>query len=44
MRKKEWQTPELEVLDIRQTAAGPGIRFPDQYMSDEDEEVHLNHS
>lgn len=40
MRKKEWQTPELEVLDVRKTALGPGKAKPDDYQSDPDEDVH----
>ena len=40
MRKKAWQTPELEVLDIRMTAAGPGKTIPDAVQEDEDEIVH----
>jgi len=42
MRKKAWQTPELEVLDIRLTAMGPGYTNVDFYYKDEDEEVHLH--
>lgn len=40
MRKQEWQAPELEVLDVRMTAAGPGIAKPDGVQPDEDEVVH----
>ncbi|REK52707.1 MAG: hypothetical protein C6W55_15415 [Thermobacillus sp.] len=42
MRKKEWQAPELEVLDVRLTAAGPGKAKPDGVQPDEDEEVHYS--
>jgi len=35
--KKEWQKPELEVLDINMTMAGPGLRYDDQYNDDPDE-------
>ncbi|MFZ3171997.1 MAG: paeninodin family lasso peptide [Carboxydocellales bacterium] len=42
--KKEWQKPELAVLNISMTMAGPGIRYNDATYTDFDEEVHLNHS
>jgi hypothetical protein len=42
MRKKEWQAPELEVLDVRMTAAGPGIAKPDAVQPDDDEPVHYS--
>jgi len=42
MRKKAWQTPELEVLDIRLTAMGPGLTKVDFYYKDEDEEAIMH--
>ncbi|GGE30384.1 hypothetical protein GCM10011391_06250 [Pullulanibacillus camelliae] len=35
--KKEWETPKLEVLHIKMTMAGPGLRIVDQYQNDPDE-------
>lgn len=40
--KKEWQRPELEILSIGMTMAGPGIAIPDAYQPDEDETVHYS--
>lgn len=42
MRRKEWQAPELEVLDVRMTAAGPGSTIPDALQTDPDEDVHYD--
>ncbi|MEO3945367.1 paeninodin family lasso peptide [Gorillibacterium sp. CAU 1737] len=42
--KKEWKQPELEVLSVQMTMAGPGKAFPDSFIEDEDEVAHLNHS
>lgn len=39
---KSWQTPELEVLDVSLTMAGPGIKTPDAVQPDEDESVHYS--
>ncbi|USK31657.1 paeninodin family lasso peptide [Bacillus sp. F19] len=39
---KSWQTPELEVLDVSLTMAGPGIKTPDAVQPDEDEVVHYS--
>ncbi|MBZ5749686.1 paeninodin family lasso peptide [Metabacillus rhizolycopersici] len=38
--KKEWKTPELEVLNINMTMAGPGIKTPDAVQPDIDETIH----
>lgn len=38
--KKEWKTPELEVLTINMTMAGPGIKIPDAAQPDVDESIH----
>ncbi|MFB5760233.1 paeninodin family lasso peptide [Paenibacillus medicaginis] len=40
--KKTWEAPELEVLDVKMTLAGPGRSIPDAVQPDEDETV--NHS
>lgn len=40
--KKEWQTPQLEVLNINMTMAGPGIKTPDAVQPDVDEVVHYS--
>lgn len=40
--KKEWQKPELEVLNINMTMAGPGIKTPDAAQTDGDETVHYS--
>ena len=42
--KKEWQKPELEVLNISMTMAGPGVRFVDAIYTDPDETAMLRHS
>ncbi|MFY0758471.1 MULTISPECIES: paeninodin family lasso peptide [Metabacillus] len=39
---KSWQTPELEVLDVSLTMAGPGIKTPDAVQPDVDEVVHYS--
>jgi hypothetical protein len=36
MLKREWNTPALEVLDVKMTMAGPGIAFPDAVQPDPD--------
>jgi hypothetical protein len=38
--KKDWLKPELEVLDVNMTMAGPGIRTSDDHQCDPDEDVH----
>ena len=40
--KKEWNTPVLEVLNIKMTMAGPGKRFLDELQMDIDDP--LQHS
>jgi hypothetical protein len=42
--KKEWKTPMLEVLDVKMTMNGPGLRDVDATYVDEDEVVHLHES
>ncbi|MFQ3544399.1 paeninodin family lasso peptide [Halobacillus rhizosphaerae] len=38
--KKEWKSPNLEVLDINETMAGPGLAIEDDFQNDPDENVH----
>lgn len=40
--KKEWKKPELEVLNINMTMAGPGKKFPDAVQPDIDEVIHYS--
>ncbi len=40
MQRKEWQNPTLEVLDVKMTMAGPGIRMPDAVQPDPDAHDH----
>lgn len=40
--KKQWQKPELEVLNVSLTMAGPGIKTPDAVQPDGDETVHFS--
>lgn len=40
--KKQWQKPELEVLNVSMTMAGPGIKTPDATQPDVDEMVHFS--
>ncbi|MFB5674552.1 paeninodin family lasso peptide [Paenibacillus terreus] len=40
--KKTWETPELEVLDVKMTLAGPGKALPDAVQPDEDEPVNYS--
>ncbi|WP_430786412.1 paeninodin family lasso peptide [Virgibacillus flavescens] len=40
--KKAWEKPDLEVLDISLTMAGPGLRTPDDEQTDPDEDMHLS--
>ncbi|MGM0836096.1 MAG: paeninodin family lasso peptide [Bacillota bacterium] len=39
---KKWVKPELEVLNVNMTFAGPGIRTPDAEQTDPDEDVHFS--
>lgn len=36
--KKQWQEPKLEVLDLKMTMAGPGLRIADEFNDDPDHE------
>jgi hypothetical protein len=38
--KKVWETPELKVLNINMTMAGPGIKTPDGVQPDPTEMIH----
>lgn len=40
--KKEWKKPELEVLNVNMTMAGPGLRTPDAVQPDPSEVVHYS--
>lgn len=42
--KKVWQKPELEMLSINDTLAGPGDAYVDATYQDNDETVHLHES
>lgn len=42
--KKEWKMPSLEVLNIKMTMQGPGIRDVDMTFEDEDEKGFLHKS
>lgn len=36
--KKEWQTPLMEVLEIKMTMAGPGKHYTDSFQDDPDKD------
>ncbi|MBD2872024.1 paeninodin family lasso peptide [Paenibacillus arenilitoris] len=40
MQKKAWLQPTLEVLDVNQTMAGPGVDIPDAVQPDPTEIIH----
>lgn len=40
--KMQWQRPELEVLSIGMTMAGPGLTIADLEQTDPDELVHYS--
>ncbi|MFB5267891.1 paeninodin family lasso peptide [Paenibacillus enshidis] len=40
--KKTWETPELEVLDVKMTLAGPGKAIPDAVQPDVDDPVQYS--
>lgn len=40
--KEEWLKPELEVLDVNMTMAGPGKRIADDHQTDPDEDMHYS--
>lgn len=42
--KMQWKKPELEVLDVAMTMAGPGLRTPDGYQPDPDPEDMVHYS
>lgn len=42
--KREWKKPTLEVLNIKMTMQGPGVRDVDEMYEDEDEVGFLHHS
>lgn len=42
--KKDWVKPELEVLDVKMTMAGPGLKTPDAYQPDPDPKDTVNYS
>ena len=42
--KKQWTAPELEVLDIKETMAGPGLANVDAIFVDDDEVGYLHSS
>lgn len=44
MSKKAWREPQLEVLSINMTMAGPGNKIPDAVQDDPDETVHFTPS
>lgn len=38
--KKTWQQPQLEVLNVSMTMAGPGVAKPDAVQPDPDAHEH----
>lgn len=40
--KKAWEMPELDVLDVKMTLAGPGRSTPDAVQPDEDDPVNYS--
>ncbi|GBG08888.1 hypothetical protein PAT3040_03500 [Paenibacillus agaridevorans] len=40
--KKSWQQPQLEVLNVNMTMAGPGVRLPDDIQPDPTEVIHYS--
>jgi hypothetical protein len=42
MTKKTWVKPEIEVLDVKLTMAGPGVTKPDSVQPDVDEVIHYS--
>ncbi|WP_274648628.1 paeninodin family lasso peptide [Paenibacillus humicola] len=44
MTKKAWKEPQLEVLDVNMTMAGPGMAIPDAVQNDPDETDHYTPS
>lgn len=35
---KDWKKPELEILNVKMTFAGPGLRYTDELQNDPDEQ------
>ena len=42
--KQEWNAPQLEVLDVKQTMMGPGLSIVDLTFTDGHETVELHYS
>ncbi|WP_347548680.1 paeninodin family lasso peptide [Pseudalkalibacillus hwajinpoensis] len=40
--KRAWMKPELEVLKVEMTMAGPGLKTPDAVQPDVDETIHYS--
>lgn len=40
--KIDWKTPELQVLNVNLTMAGPGHKIPDAVQPDPDDPVHYS--
>ncbi|MFJ8064749.1 paeninodin family lasso peptide [Psychrobacillus sp. NPDC096426] len=40
--KKSWNAPELEVLSVTMTMAGPGFSIEDDFQNDPDEPDHYS--
>lgn len=40
--RKDWNTPELEVLNVKMTMGGPGKEIPDADQPDPDELIHYS--
>lgn len=36
--KRNWEKPSLEILDVKMTMAGPGLRYVDTEQNDPDEQ------
>jgi hypothetical protein len=36
--RKTWEKPDLEILPIDMTMAGPGLRYVDEHQNDPDDE------
>ena len=43
VEKKQWEKPEVEVLDVGKTMAGPGLSYPDAVQPDPDPEDAVHH-
>ncbi|MCD7033160.1 paeninodin family lasso peptide [Metabacillus sp. GX 13764] len=40
--KKAWEKPELEVLEVNMTMAGPGRKTPDAAQPDPDDQLRFS--